>query len=470
MGFVFYDTETTGLNAAFDQIVHLAAIRTDDNLRPIERLDAKSRLMPHILPSPEALCVTGVGIDELCSTARPSFLEMMCAVQKTLLSWSPSTFIGYNSIRFDEAFLRHGLYQTLHPAYLTSKHGNARGDALRLARAVHALQPDALVAASGANGSKGFRLGGICTANGFQPDIRHDAMADVEALLWLCQLIAERAPDVWSQFLRFTNKVSARSFLEEEDAVILIDPRRDDPGLRVLTWLGASAKDANLHYCVDLASDVMSLRSFEPDALVAAVSAQGGPIRRVRINASPMMLPLYELENLKELSAEAVYLEQAVNLRGDPSFIARLLSAVTAAEPVYPVSPHVEDQLYDRLATYEDEEVMAAFHAAEWSGRPTIVREFADERFIRLGRRQIFFERPDLLDDRTRVSMRAAIGARHLSGQGGATPWTTIRGAQSRIEKMLEASADGLPLLARYQAYLDVYRQSAEQMLNSQGP
>src|SRR3954470_11377909 len=148
MGFVFYDTETTGLNPAFDQIVQFAAIRADDQLNVIERLELKSRLMPHILPSPEALCVTGADIHELLSTARPSFLEMMCGLRHILLGWSPSTIIGYNSIRFDEAFLRHGFYQTLHPAYLTSKHGNARGDALRLARAVHALRPEVLSAAA----------------------------------------------------------------------------------------------------------------------------------------------------------------------------------------------------------------------------------------------------------------------------------------------------------------------------------
>lgn len=30
---------------------------------------------------------------------------------------SPSIFVGYNSIRFDEEMLRHALFQTLHPAY-----------------------------------------------------------------------------------------------------------------------------------------------------------------------------------------------------------------------------------------------------------------------------------------------------------------------------------------------------------------
>jgi exonuclease I len=34
--FIVYDTETTGLNTAFDQILRFAAILADDNLRELE--------------------------------------------------------------------------------------------------------------------------------------------------------------------------------------------------------------------------------------------------------------------------------------------------------------------------------------------------------------------------------------------------------------------------------------------------
>ena len=37
--FVFYDTETTGTDTAFDQILQFAAIRTDENLRELDRFE-----------------------------------------------------------------------------------------------------------------------------------------------------------------------------------------------------------------------------------------------------------------------------------------------------------------------------------------------------------------------------------------------------------------------------------------------
>ncbi|OYX79642.1 MAG: exodeoxyribonuclease I, partial [Bradyrhizobium sp. 35-63-5] len=105
MSFVIYDVETTGLNRRFDQILHFAAVRTDDKLAPTATLEVRSRLLPYVVPSPKALLLTGTSLEDATSSSRPSHYAMVCEIQRTLSGWSPALFLGYNSIRFDEEFL-----------------------------------------------------------------------------------------------------------------------------------------------------------------------------------------------------------------------------------------------------------------------------------------------------------------------------------------------------------------------------
>ncbi len=51
MPYVFYDTETTGTETAFDQILQFAAIRMDDDLNELARFNIRCRLLPHIVPA-----------------------------------------------------------------------------------------------------------------------------------------------------------------------------------------------------------------------------------------------------------------------------------------------------------------------------------------------------------------------------------------------------------------------------------
>ena len=203
MSFVFWDTETTGMNTAFDQILQFGAIRTDHELRELERFDIRCRLLPHVVPSPGALLTTGIGIDQLTDPALPSHYQMVRAIKARLEEWSPALFIGHNSMRFDEHLLRQAFYQTLHPPYLTNTNGNGRLDSLAVLRAANFLEPDVLTVPAGEKGRPTFSLDRLAPANGFAHEAAHDAMGDTEATLHLCRLVRERAEGVWSNCVRF---------------------------------------------------------------------------------------------------------------------------------------------------------------------------------------------------------------------------------------------------------------------------
>ena len=194
MSFVFYDTETTGISTAFDQILQFGAVHTDENLNILERFEIRCRIQPHIIMSPGAMLVTGVTIEQACHPGYPSHYEMVRAIREKLIQWSPAIFVGYNSMAFDEELLRQAFYQTLHDPYLTNKLGNTRADAMLLVKGVAQFEPDCLAIPTKSNGRPNFKLDALAPANGFDHQNAHDAMADVEALIHLCRIIAEKAP------------------------------------------------------------------------------------------------------------------------------------------------------------------------------------------------------------------------------------------------------------------------------------
>lgn len=438
MGFVIYDLETSGLKKRFDQILQFAAIPTNDDLEQIAApLNVRVRLLPSIVPSPDALHITQRLINQITDPSLPTLYQAACEIHDASMSWSPSMFLGFNSIRFDEEFLRQTFYQNLrHPIYVTNLNGNNRGDVLRLIRGVALLNPDAITIPISADGRRSFRLEDLGPANGFNPDNRHDALSDAEATLHLCRLIRDRAPGAWSNFSRFANKPNVIEFIQDEDAFALLGDGADSDFFCV-THVGQSPKDKNLQYCLDLNSDYAALARMSHDELCEQVKDNGGPIRKFRANASPVMAPLWELEDQGLLSASSDDIGHvARQIRSNEDFLNRLLSAIVDSERVWPESVHVEEQIYNGFVSDTDAALCQRFHQIPWEDRPALIARFQDIRFYRLGRRLIYHERPDLLEHSQFASMRDEVRQR-LDGSIADAPWLTIPTALSEIQNML---------------------------------
>ena len=223
MPYVFYDTETTGTETAFDQILQFAAIKTDDDLNELDRFDIRCRLLPHIVPSPGALRATRVTPAMLTDRALTSHYEAIRQIRARLLEWPPATFIGFNSIEFDENLLRQALFQTLHPAYLTNTNGNARSDAMRVAHAVSIYAPGSIEVPTDDRGRQTFRLERLAPANGYNHDEAHEAMADVEATIYMARLARDRAPAIWQAMDRATAKAAVKEYVSAQSIFSLTE-------------------------------------------------------------------------------------------------------------------------------------------------------------------------------------------------------------------------------------------------------
>jgi exodeoxyribonuclease-1 len=437
VAFIFYDVETTGLNKRFDQILQFAAVRTDADLFETERFETRSRLMPQVVPSPKALHVTGMSLNDANSMSRQSHYAMVCEIAKTLAAWCPATFLGFNSIRFDEEFLRQAFYQCLHPVFLTNTNGNARADVLNLMRAAATLHPLVIRPGVESDGRVSYRLGALAAANGIATGRVHDAAADVEAMLGLCRKVRGGAPDLWSAFLRFSSKAAVVDLVFDEKAFAHFDFFGGPRVMHFLTRVGVCPNDANAHYCLDLTCDIGELRRLDDAALSERLKQEPLPIRRLKVNGAPLLYPLWDIDPGHFLdTSEGELTQTASSVRADEVFMSALTRAAASVEPVYPASEHVEHQIYGgNFFSDGDLELCRQFHLRPWETRSEIVGLLSDPRLKRLARRLIYFERPSLIDDADRRTIADDISARRRGeGKYASPPWTTIAQALLELE------------------------------------
>jgi exodeoxyribonuclease-1 len=436
MAFVFYDTETTGLNTRYDQILSFAAVKTDDDLNELDRLVCSCRLMPHVVPHPIALHVNGITLEAADDPSLPSHYQMMRTIQQTLEAWSPALFIGYNSISFDEEVLRHALYLTLHNPYLTSMPGNGRADALALVRTIAFLRPGALTVATRGDGATSFKLADICEANGIGHVGAHRAINDVLATIALCKKARDGDDETWSRFLRSSTKSAVRGLLEGEDAVLHVRFSGNTGLPIVIVPVAQDPSDANCQLCLPIdfpAARFMALS--EVDAGTLLFNREQGLVR-IKLNKGPVLCPLYEApEELLGGRSETQLLAEASMLRGTSGLAAYLLDVLQSQSPPRQAAVELEDMLYGRLPDREDEHRLRQFHAAGWEERPILSRAFNDSRNRAVARRLIYLERPDLCDpvdiDRMHTGLR-----RRLVATETESPWRTVAAALGALEEL----------------------------------
>jgi DNA polymerase III epsilon subunit-like protein len=102
MTFVFYDAETTGIDTTFDQILQFGAIRTDENLNEIDRFEIRCMLLPHVVPAPTALKVTGIATENLTDPALPSHYDAMRQLVDEAVS---NAFVAYRQAEINAELL-----------------------------------------------------------------------------------------------------------------------------------------------------------------------------------------------------------------------------------------------------------------------------------------------------------------------------------------------------------------------------
>lgn len=444
MALIFYDTETTGTDPFFDQILQFAAIKTDENFNELERFEIRCRLLPHVVPHPMAMLVTGVTAEMLTDTSLPTHYEMMCAVKDKLEEWSPAVFIGYNSLRFDEAMLRSALYQNLLPIYLTNTNGNGRSDALQLMQASTVFSPGVLTVPLNEQGRPVFKLDQLAPANGFSHEHAHDALADVEATIYMTKKVALASPDLWKRIRNSAEKRIVTEFINNTNAFLLTEFFYNKGYSRFVAPIGQHPNNSNTIFAVTLDDQFDTLTQAKDGALEDLLASTLRPVRRIRINASPLITSLEAVEKYKALDFPCIdnVRERASFLNSNLAIRDRIIKTMVAIEGEYEqdAEAEIEERIYEGFYSTADERRIATFHQVSWEERPKIAAMFEDSRLRELAKRLIYFHAPNAIDERSIQTYRKSIAKRFSTGDISPGWLTPTLGASLLSDALQEVS------------------------------
>jgi len=438
MTFIFYDTETTGLEAGFDQILQFAAIITDDDLNPIEEVNLRCRLQSHVVPSPGAFVITGVRPSDVAG-ANMSHYEMIREIRAVIERHTPAVIVGYNSIGYDEEMLRQAFYQTLNPVYLTNTGGNSRMDIMKVAHAASEYAPGVLEVPLNDRGRPSFKLQLLAPANGLMHEDAHEAMSDTFVTLGLARLVRDRAPAVWSAMTQTRSKQSSQEFITDTEVFCFTDMMFKQRTI-LATKIAANPEYTSEVAVFDLSHDPAPYLDAPAKDIGSLLRTSPRPIRIVKANQSPILTP-HDLshanvaghgQTLDELR------EKARAVREHPTFAANVASAVANRYPPRDAPEHVEQRIYVGFPSRADERRMESFHAQPWEERMEAVSQFEDDRLRELGERLIYIESPEVLPDETRQHHDAWLHDRFHTDAD--VPWVTIGSA---IEELAELKSTG---------------------------
>lgn len=218
--FYFYDLETSGISPRDARIMQFAGQRTDMQLNPIGEPDnVLIRLSNDVLPEPDAVLITGITPQQTLSEGihEAEFLKLF----HKEISIPGTIFVGFNTVRFDDEFMRFLMYRNFYDAYEWQwQEGRSRWDILDLVRMTRALRPEGIEWPFASDGRPTNRLELLTALNKLDHSHAHDALSDVHATIAVAKMIRDKQPGLFDDLLGRRGKKDVEAFVHAEKAFL----------------------------------------------------------------------------------------------------------------------------------------------------------------------------------------------------------------------------------------------------------
>ncbi len=335
--YLVYDTETSGLNPCFDQILQFASIKTDLAFNPIPagETDFRLKLRPDVIPSPGALLTTQMEMSDILQGV--SEYEGIQRIHD--LCNTPDTIsFGYNSLSFDDRMLRFAFHRNLLDPYTHQyRNGCKRLDLLPITLLYYLFRPSVLNWPE-VDGKPKFKLELLNKENDLATGMAHDALVDVRVTIALAQrLIENGGMQMWNYCLNFFDPNWVVEQIGQQEPLITVGQTAIYPDiLLVYSQFGAKRnfqKHALLfEYPIEKQKRVDWLLLDSKD-LSRVRQLKNFPFQMgKKLGEPPLVLPYKQQRDKRTAEKQALSTKNVAWLRNNPHVLADLASYIAEAD------------------------------------------------------------------------------------------------------------------------------------------
>ena len=443
MNYVFYDFETTGLDTKFSQPIQIAAIAVDEDFNQIDDpINVRCRLKDGVIPNPSALLVHKVPIDVLKN--EQSFYSMMDFIHNKFSSWGPATFIGYNSIRFDEEVLRSSFFQSLYDPYLTNTNNNTRTDLFKIILGLSSLDENILNIPMNEKNKPSYKLENIAKNNNIEHLSAHDALSDVYATIGIAKIIKEKSPAYWNECMKISSHKNMMEYLTSDDYFFAASEHSAaNLTFKPISLLTANPNNQKELAFFDLENDPNKYCDSSVSGIISLIESKQKIVRLYQSNKSPIIVSANFLrsKNLLSDKDDNIFKERSELIKKNDSFINKLNHALVERYEDFQItrspSDFLEEQIYNgEFYSSEDKQRINRFKECnEPKERFGISKEFKDRRLREICYRILFAESPSVFPEKD-LKARKSFIADKVFCEEEKVPWCTLEKAKGELEKI----------------------------------
>jgi exodeoxyribonuclease-1 len=389
--FFFYDLETSGISPREQRIMQFAGQRTNSDLEPIgEPVNILIKLTPDVVPDPEAVLLTGI---------TPQSTQADGLTEAEFLKYfydeivTPDTcFLGYNTVRFDDEFMRFLHYRNFYDPYEWQWSDNcSRWDILDVVRMTRALRPDGIEWPMTDDGKPTNRLELLTKVNNLDHYAAHDALSDVYATIAIAKLVRDKQQKLFDFLFDYRGKKKIIELVCANKPFVYSSGKFSNDYEKTTVCVRLAEQPQNRgSYVYDLRHDPTEFMQMTPAQLVERwqytrdeAAPKRLPVKLLQYNHCPAIAPGFPKDEATQkrlgLDEESIGMHLALLHQHQEAFAANILEAVAIMDKqrdaVMPKSLEVDAQLYDGFIGSDDKQVSRAIRAA----KPESINDFGSK-------------------------------------------------------------------------------------------